>query len=502
MLTKLDYPLLDGDESRRAIWLVDVPLAATHRLRNEVNNGKAVPSDVLEKYEVPVVASLLKLYLLELPDALVSSSLYEVVKTIYSNPATAASSASETRVSVLQNTLGQLRLANIVTLDAVISHFARLIDLTSADEAYTASLVQVISPCVLRPRTETSLSFEEKYSLRFLRDLLTYKDAIFGELKRSISLSHSASVMRAASSAAPSRPRATSSDESNRRANMEERARAIASRSRNASPTPSSKDSAVDQYKRRDSSRGPETRFPVHVASGHGGSGSPTREGRDGQQLFVEKQRMVETRFPVNATPPRPRFDALAANGPNRPAVDSLANLDSTPPTDRNLRSLNNRTPASASTSAAPLSATPRYIEDLEQRYPSPSTNQSEDGAHAAPGRSSAELAPTMDQYRHAQSQSLPHGQLLSRPPVPLHEGNAFGISQAPPSSIEVGKSNSLGRSTATSGRYPRRAGGTSAGGGLGKRDETVVAGSGSSAEERPRPVGVELVDKLMDDDE
>ena len=69
ILTFLDqhYPDLEGDEARRAIWLVDVPLAATHHLRKAINTGKAVPREVLERYEIPIVASALKLYLLELP---------------------------------------------------------------------------------------------------------------------------------------------------------------------------------------------------------------------------------------------------------------------------------------------------------------------------------------------------------------------------------------------------------------------------------------------------
>lgn len=62
-----DYPDLEGDEARRAIWLYDVPLAATHHLRNALNKGKVDYREVLEKYEIPIVASVLKLYLLELP---------------------------------------------------------------------------------------------------------------------------------------------------------------------------------------------------------------------------------------------------------------------------------------------------------------------------------------------------------------------------------------------------------------------------------------------------
>ncbi len=64
---RLDYPDLEGDEARRRIWLVDVPLTSTHSLRNAVNNGAPVPHELLERYDIPVVASVLKLYLLELP---------------------------------------------------------------------------------------------------------------------------------------------------------------------------------------------------------------------------------------------------------------------------------------------------------------------------------------------------------------------------------------------------------------------------------------------------
>jgi hypothetical protein len=69
ILTFLDnhYPDLEGDEARRGVWLVDVPLHLTHRLRDEINTGKPIAPDVLEKYEIPIVASVLKLYLLELP---------------------------------------------------------------------------------------------------------------------------------------------------------------------------------------------------------------------------------------------------------------------------------------------------------------------------------------------------------------------------------------------------------------------------------------------------
>jgi len=164
-----------------------------------------------------------------------------------------------------------------------MNHFTRLIELTTADEDYISKLATTLAPCVLRPRQETSLTMEEKHSYRLIRDLFAHKDAIFSELKRMSTLSHSASVSGSNPAAArdtpsPSqtsnsnRPRAISTDESNRKAHMEERTRALlekatGSRSRATSPAPSPRTAGSTAHRRDRSIGGPETRFPVTVAS-------------------------------------------------------------------------------------------------------------------------------------------------------------------------------------------------------------------------------------------
>ncbi|TAQ84074.1 hypothetical protein B7494_g7602 [Chlorociboria aeruginascens] len=260
ILTFLDhrYPDLEGDEARRSVWLVDVPLHQTHRVRDILNAGNPFTVETLEPFEIPIIASVLKLYLLELPDSLVSSHVYEIMKTVYSTPASESTDAA--RISVLQNTLSQLRLANIATLDALMTHFTRLIELTSADETYVAALATALAPCILRPKIETSMTMEEKFSYRLIRDLFAHKNPIFTELKRASSLTHSATIDSR-------RPRAISTDESNRKANMEARTRAILAagsgpRSRATSPAPSSRG-----HRRDRSSGGPETRFPISTTS-------------------------------------------------------------------------------------------------------------------------------------------------------------------------------------------------------------------------------------------
>jgi hypothetical protein len=87
-----------------------------------------------------------------------------------------------------------------------------------------------------------------------VRDLFAHKDAIFGELKRASTLTHSASGAQ--------RPRAISTDESNRRANMEERQRAIAAQRSPRATSPGANRASGSH--RRDRS---QTRFPVNTSS-------------------------------------------------------------------------------------------------------------------------------------------------------------------------------------------------------------------------------------------
>jgi hypothetical protein len=119
-----------------------------------------------------------------------------------------------------------------------------------------SALAQSLAPCILRPRVESSLTVNERHSYRLIRDLFNYKDAIFGDLKRN------SNVNALAAGSAQARPRAISSDESNRRAAMEARHRAIASRAHAASPAPSAR------HRRDRSADGSgSTRFPINVGS-------------------------------------------------------------------------------------------------------------------------------------------------------------------------------------------------------------------------------------------
>ncbi|KAF3064576.1 Rho-GTPase-activating protein 8 [Daldinia childiae] len=344
LLTYLDnhYPDLEGDEARRGVWLAEVQLPQVHKLRTKVNNGKPFTADDLAEFDVPTVAYLLKLYLLELPDSLVSSHVYEIIRTIYQTPT--SETTDDSRVAVLQQTLSQLRLTNIATLDACMNHFTRLIDLTSADEQYVQELATSLAPCILRPKTETSLTLEEKHTYRLVRDLFAHKDAIFSELKRMSSLTHSGSVNN-------NRPRAISTDESNRRAHMEERQRALLEkagpRGRATSPAqdpPSTPTTANERQRSSLGSLGTVKRSSLEVPDGTGQPPVEANGSANGDSPKTEPEHMVSKRDSLNRSSARfvggRRVTTSSTTGtgstPSTPV--SKATDSGTPPHDRGVQ--------------------------------------------------------------------------------------------------------------------------------------------------------------------
>jgi hypothetical protein len=145
MSLRKGYAGLENDEKRRAVWLTNVPLAKTHELRAKINNGQTPDREVLKEYEPSVIASALKLYLLELPDPIMSFTVYDIVKSIYASNNNLEDIRN--RVSAIQNTLSQLRTTNIATLDALTQHFGRLIEITKADGEWTSELAHSLSYC-------------------------------------------------------------------------------------------------------------------------------------------------------------------------------------------------------------------------------------------------------------------------------------------------------------------------------------------------------------------
>lgn len=71
---------------RRKAWLYEVPLVETHGLRHLINNPLATADDIavtVQRFNVPVAAGTVKLWLLELNPPIMGSEGWEDAKAIY-----------------------------------------------------------------------------------------------------------------------------------------------------------------------------------------------------------------------------------------------------------------------------------------------------------------------------------------------------------------------------------------------------------------------------------
>lgn len=180
------YPKLDDDGLRLAVWTVDVPLKETHKLRKELNNGGPISTEIFDKYRPPVVGSVLKLYLLELPDSLVPHRFYDTIKELYKM--NSSSENPKAKIMALISIFKQIKFSSIATMDGICMHLDRLMTIADVSEEYRVNIGQQFGPLFLRPKVQTSVTMADRHPYLLVRDLIEHRKDIFKELKRQASM--------------------------------------------------------------------------------------------------------------------------------------------------------------------------------------------------------------------------------------------------------------------------------------------------------------------------
>ncbi|AJV23546.1 CPA_1a_G0016570.mRNA.1.CDS.1 [Saccharomyces cerevisiae] len=207
------YPDLPNDKVRTSIWTDSVKLSLTHQLRNLLNkqqfHNEGEIFDILStsKLEPSTIASVVKIYLLELPDPLIPNDVSDILRVLYldypplvetalqnstSSPENQQDDDNEEgfdtkRIRGLYTTLSSLSKPHIATLDAITTHFYRLIKILKmgengnevADE-FTVSISQEFANCII----QSKITDDNEIGFKIFYDLLTHKKQIFHELKR------------------------------------------------------------------------------------------------------------------------------------------------------------------------------------------------------------------------------------------------------------------------------------------------------------------------------
>ncbi|KAA1468841.1 hypothetical protein DENSPDRAFT_795101 [Dentipellis sp. KUC8613] len=180
------YAKQPSDEEKRRTWIYEVPLPAVHHLRealNAVPPEQPIPADIMEKYDAPVLASTVKLWILELDPPLALWEGWEEIRRLY--PAVGAkgdgAALEQEHLDALQTALLRLPKVHLYVLDAVVGHLRKLIDETKveeADEFYVTKLALSIGRTIVRPKVETEMTIQDRHPAMLFIDLVKYYSQI------------------------------------------------------------------------------------------------------------------------------------------------------------------------------------------------------------------------------------------------------------------------------------------------------------------------------------
>lgn len=222
------YPELENDKVRVSLWINPVKLSLTHELRNKLNKTQfKEESEILDiltqgKYDSSVIASVIKIYLLELPEALIPNDLMDILRALYQKyPPSSIESVEipkedeeilneneNKRITGLYTTLASLSKPHLATLDAIMTHFYRLNkiikmaepkkDMTNTKDGDTGTEISSVYVSSEEFVNEISREFanciihakvfdDNNLGFKIFHDLLTQKKVIFKQLKRQAS---------------------------------------------------------------------------------------------------------------------------------------------------------------------------------------------------------------------------------------------------------------------------------------------------------------------------
>ncbi|KAF8920600.1 hypothetical protein CPB85DRAFT_495616 [Mucidula mucida] len=182
------YKKLTEDAEKRKSWIYEVPLQAPHHLREALNvipPEEPIPAELFTKYDAPVIASTIKLWLLELDPPIALYEGWDEFRKLYPTVGSTAKSEGEVndeqRYKEVSSSLQKLPRVHLYVLDAVVKHLKTLIDSTNVEEdneVYITKLALSLGRTLLRPKFESELSIQDRHPTLLFIDLLKHYDAI------------------------------------------------------------------------------------------------------------------------------------------------------------------------------------------------------------------------------------------------------------------------------------------------------------------------------------
>ncbi|KAI8066664.1 hypothetical protein BC940DRAFT_301992 [Gongronella butleri] len=170
------------DDDLCSLWTAPIPLERIHRIRQELNASTHLPITVaaLRTYDVIDLSCVLWLYLLELPECLTTSDLYDTIRLLYAG--SLSTDNLDTHLLSLGNLMATLPDVNYTLVKALLAHFKGLLDRIQEEARVPVAqqaLIHRFSRVFVRPDAASGHPRHDRHPHRLLGDLLSYGADVF-----------------------------------------------------------------------------------------------------------------------------------------------------------------------------------------------------------------------------------------------------------------------------------------------------------------------------------
>ncbi|OAD66122.1 hypothetical protein PHYBLDRAFT_189378 [Phycomyces blakesleeanus NRRL 1555(-)] len=190
-------------EEKRKLWSTPLGLESVHTARADINIASSrITVDLLKQYEPGLLVAVLRLFLLELPEPLLTFEFYDPAQALYNSNSkimcgydilTASfffffligEQDESMRIFPLSHLISSLPGSHFNTLDALLTHldtFIRQFSKAPLEEEEIFKISQILGPIILRSRVETLTTLTSRVPRHLAHDLIKYHKDIFSEV--------------------------------------------------------------------------------------------------------------------------------------------------------------------------------------------------------------------------------------------------------------------------------------------------------------------------------
>ncbi|KAI8977256.1 hypothetical protein BDF20DRAFT_975548 [Mycotypha africana] len=157
-------------------WSKLIPMEEMNRIIEQINNlaGSKLKKKLEEFDNLIILANIIRVYLLELPECLLTYDLYEPIKILYASQY----HDDESRLLSISKLLATLPSPNYYTLKALSKHLNKTLKEMKTDKLLN-HLISNFAHILMRPKVSTPVNVHDRHPKRIVRDLFTQYDILF-----------------------------------------------------------------------------------------------------------------------------------------------------------------------------------------------------------------------------------------------------------------------------------------------------------------------------------